>query len=107
MRVLLVENDLAVASTLQSFFAAQSLRIEAADTGKDALELLRHYQYDIVVLNLALPDMDGTRMISRIRASGIATPFSRSAAGAIATARLQRSPPAPMTSLTRPSSPAS
>ena len=37
MRVLLVENDLAVASTLQSFFAAQSLRIEAADAGEDAL----------------------------------------------------------------------
>jgi two-component system cell cycle response regulator CtrA len=74
MRVLLVENDLAVARTLQSFFAAQSMRIEAADTGEDALELLRHYQYDIVVLSLALPDMDGTRMISRIRGSGIATP---------------------------------
>ena len=74
MRVLLVENDLAVASTLQSFFAAQSLRIEAADAGEDALELLRHYEYDIVLLNLALPDMDGARMIGRIRNSGIATP---------------------------------
>jgi two-component system cell cycle response regulator CtrA len=74
MRVLLVENDLAVAGILRSFFAAQSLRIEAADTGEDALELLRHYEYDIVLLNLALPDMDGTRMIDRIRGSGIATP---------------------------------
>ena len=74
MRVLLVENDLAIARTLRSFAAAQSLRIEPVDTGEDALELLRHYQFDIVVLSLSLPDIDGTRMISRIRASGIATP---------------------------------
>ena len=40
--------------------------IEAAETGEDALELLRHYEYDIVLLNLALPDMDGARMIGRI-----------------------------------------
>ena len=39
-----------------------------------ALELLRHYEYDMVLLNLVLPDMDGARMIGRIRGSGIATP---------------------------------
>jgi len=74
MRVLLVENDPALARALQAPFAAQTLRIEAADTGHDALDLLRHYQYDIVVLNLSLPDIDGMRVIGRIRASGIATP---------------------------------
>src|SRR4051812_17639748 len=74
MRVLLVENDLATARALQTHFAAQSLRIEAADSGDDALDLLRHYQYDIIVLNLSLPDIDGVHMISRIRGSGIATP---------------------------------
>ena len=74
MRVLLVENDPALARALQASFAAQSLRIEAADSGDDALDLLRHYQYDIIVLNLSLPDIDGVHMISRIRASGIAAP---------------------------------
>jgi two-component system, cell cycle response regulator CtrA len=74
MRVLLIENDQAIASTLRSCFSAQSWRIEAADTGEDALELLRHYQFDMVVLKLSLPDMDGTRVISRMRSIGIATP---------------------------------
>jgi two-component system, cell cycle response regulator CtrA len=74
MRVLLVENDPAIARTLRASFAAQSMRIEAADTGEDALELLRHYQFEMVVLNLCLPDMDGARMIRRIRDCGITTP---------------------------------
>ncbi len=74
MRVLVVENDPALTRALQAQFAAQNLRIEAADGGAEALDLLRHYQYDIIVLNLSLPDIDGVHMIRRIRGSGITTP---------------------------------
>src|SRR3954447_12929634 len=74
MRVLLVENDITAAKNLLGFLAAQNLRTEVADTGEDALELLRHYQYDIIVLSLSLPDMGGARVISRMRRAGVTTP---------------------------------
>jgi two-component system, cell cycle response regulator CtrA len=75
MRVLLVENDHSIANNLKPLAAAQSFRFETTDTGENALELLRHYEFDMIVLTLSPPDMDGTRLISRIRNSGVATPI--------------------------------
>jgi two-component system, cell cycle response regulator CtrA len=74
MRVLLVESDSVAANNLASFLEAMSLRPEMADTGEDALEFLRHYEFDIVVLNLSLCDMDGSRLISRMRTARCSTP---------------------------------
>src|SRR4051812_22763643 len=74
MRVLMVENDAAVAKNLAAFFAGRKVRVESAETGEDALELLRHYEFDIVVLNLWLPDMDGSRVMTRIRAARLDVP---------------------------------
>lgn len=75
MRILLVENDVTKASELRGSFAAQHLKTEIVDSGDDALELLRHYEYDIVVLSLSLPNGDGSRMIRRIRTARLETPI--------------------------------
>ena len=69
MRVLLVENDVTAASDLGHCFTQAGLQFEAVDTGEEALELLRHYEFDVVVLNLHLPDMDGCTVIKRMRAA--------------------------------------
>src|SRR5690349_2312068 len=74
MRVLLVENDSAAAQKLVALFGPHGIRAEIADTGQEALDLLRHYEFDIVVLNLWLPDMDGSRVITRMRAAGLSVP---------------------------------
>ena len=74
MRVLMVENDLVAAKNLASFFTAQNIRVETAETGEDALDLLRHYEFDIVLLNLCLPDMDGSRVIARMRTARLDVP---------------------------------
>jgi two-component system cell cycle response regulator CtrA len=74
MRVLLVENDAAAAKNLVAFFAAHNIRLETADSGEDALDLLRHYEFDIVMLNLRLPDMDASRVITRMRTARLSVP---------------------------------
>jgi two-component system cell cycle response regulator CtrA len=74
MRVLLVESALAVARKLIGSLAVQGLRTEMVGTGEDALELLRLYEFDIVVLNLTLPDMDGSKMVRRMRTARLQTP---------------------------------
>ena len=48
--------------------------VDQADTGEEALELVRHYDYDIVVLDLMLPDMEGYEVVRRMRAARIDTP---------------------------------
>jgi len=48
--------------------------VDQADTGEEALELVRHYDYDIVVLDLMLPDIEGYEVVRRMRAARIETP---------------------------------
>ena len=74
MRVLLVENDGTAAAALNADLTSEGARVETVGTGEQALELLRYYDYDIVLLNLMLPDMDGTQVIRRMRTARIAVP---------------------------------
>ena len=48
--------------------------VDQADTGEEALELARHYDYDIIVLDLMLPDMEGYEVVRRLRASRLDVP---------------------------------
>src|SRR5665647_3665383 len=48
--------------------------VDQADTGEEALELARHYDYDIMVLDLMLPDMEGYEVVRRMRLARIETP---------------------------------
>ena len=74
MRVLMIEDDV-----MSNRHLAQALResgavIDQMDSGGEALELVRHYEYDIVLLDLMLTDMDGYEVVRRMRASRIDTP---------------------------------
>jgi two-component system cell cycle response regulator CtrA len=48
--------------------------VDQADTGEEALELVRHYDYDAVILDLMLPDVEGYDVVRRMRAARIETP---------------------------------
>jgi len=74
MRVLLVEDDLASARGMSLMLKAGGMVVDLADTGEEACELVRHYDYDIVVLDLMLPDMEGYEVVRRMRAARIETP---------------------------------
>ncbi len=74
MRVLLVEDDAISARALTAFLKADGAVTDVADTGEEALELVRHYDYDIVVLDLMLPDMEGYDVVRRMRAAKIDVP---------------------------------
>jgi two-component system, cell cycle response regulator CtrA len=74
MRVLLVEDDLAAARGVSLMLKSGGAVVDQADMGEEALELVRHYDYDIVVLDLMLPDMEGYEVVRRMRAARIDTP---------------------------------
>ena len=74
MRVLLVQNELATARNVMQALKANGGVVDHIDTGEEALELVRHYDYDIVLLDLMLPDMDGYEVVRRMRSNRIEAP---------------------------------
>jgi two-component system cell cycle response regulator CtrA len=74
MRVLLVEDELTSAKGIAMMLKSGGAVVDTADTGEEALELVRHYDYDIIILDLMLPDMDGYEVVRRLRASRIEMP---------------------------------
>jgi len=74
MRVLLVEDDDAVAASLEAPLAAAGFTIDRAENGETALQRVKSGSYDIILLDLGLPDMDGYDVCRVIRADS-ATPI--------------------------------
>ena len=71
MRVLLVEDNLSVARVIRMVLQEGCKAVvDAVDTGEEAVEMARHYDYDAVVLDLTLPDMDGIEVLRQMRAAG-------------------------------------
>jgi two-component system cell cycle response regulator CtrA len=75
MRVLLVEDDVTAARGITQLLKTSGAVVDAVDTGEEALGLVRHYDYDIVVLDLMLPDMEGYDVVRRMRAGRIEVPI--------------------------------
>lgn len=74
MRVLLVEDDALSARVVAMMLKANNAVVDQTDTGEEAIELARHYDYDIMILDLMLPDMEGYEVVRRLRASRRDTP---------------------------------
>ena len=74
MRILLVEDDPAAAPAISMMLKSRGAVIDEADTGEEALELVRRYDYDAVVLDLLLPDMEGYDVVRRMRAARVDVP---------------------------------
>ncbi len=74
MRVLLVEDDPATAQGIEMMLRAESYVCDVTDMGEDGLEIGKLYDYDIIILDLMLPDMDGYEVLRRLRAARVKTP---------------------------------
>ena len=75
MRVLLVEDDSATAQSIEMMLRSESYVCDTTDMGEDGLEIGKLYDYDIIVLDLMLPDIDCYEVLRRLRAARVQTPI--------------------------------
>ena len=75
MRILLVEDDEPTARSLELMLKAEGYVVDLADHGEDGLEIGQLYDYDIILLDLMLPDMDGYEVLRRLRSARVGTPI--------------------------------
>ncbi len=74
MRVLLVEDEAKVAGVVSRALQAERLAVDTAADGRDGLDLALSNPYDLVVVDLMLPGLDGTDLIRRLRRSNAEVP---------------------------------
>ncbi len=74
MLVLLVEDDLGLAELTLEYLAAEGIEADIAYNGVMGLELIRAHRYDVIILDVMLPRLDGLSLCARLRELGITTP---------------------------------
>jgi DNA-binding response OmpR family regulator len=67
MRLLVVDDDAALAEFLRRSFAEIHYVADVCFRGEQACERLGHYSYDLVIMAMNLPDIDGLKLLARIR----------------------------------------
>jgi two-component system cell cycle response regulator CtrA len=75
MRVLLIEDDSSTARNIELMLKSEGYICDTTDLGEDGLEIGKLYDYDIIILDLLLPDIDGYEVLRRLRAARVATPI--------------------------------
>lgn len=74
MRLLLIEDDAMLGRGVLAGLKKEGYSVDWMSAGQSALQCLEEEKYDLVILDLGLPDMDGTEVLKRMRSAGCVTP---------------------------------
>lgn len=74
MRVLLIEDDARTAKDIEQILKSQSFQVYTTDLGEEGLDLAKLYDYNIIVLDLGLPDISGFEVLRSLRTAKVKTP---------------------------------
>src|SRR5215472_16329874 len=75
MRALIASGDSYAATSIKLIRAKEKVLCDMTDHGEDGLQMARVYEYDIIVFDLRLPDLEGYRTLQRARAAGVSAPI--------------------------------
>jgi len=74
MRILLIEDDPSTADSITLMLRKADLNPYTTDSGEEGIELAKLYDFDLIILDLSLPDMDGYDVLRKLRVAKITTP---------------------------------
>lgn len=74
MKLLLVEDDAMLGSSMEKGLQLAGFTVDRVSQGEHALNALTHQTYDVILLDIGLPGIDGLEVLNRIRHQGVATP---------------------------------
>ena len=74
MRVLLIEDEPTTAKAIELMLTTEGFNVYATDLGEEGLDLGKLYDYDIILLDLNLPDMHGYDVLKKLRVAKVQTP---------------------------------
>ena len=89
MRVLLVEDDSAMAQSIELMLRSDGFSVYTTDLGEEALDLGKLYDYDIILLDLQLPDLSGFEVLRSLRQAKIETPVLVLSGNAVVEAKIK------------------
>ena len=75
MKLLLVEDSLQLNKALSTLLKRNNYIVDSAFDGEEALTLLKQYEYDVIILDIMLPKIDGLEVLKRARLNKIDTPI--------------------------------
>ena len=75
MRVLLVEDDPTTSKSIELMLTHANLNVYATDMGEEGIDLAKLYDYDLILLDINLPDMNGHEVLRQLRLSRIDMPI--------------------------------
>ena len=75
MRVLLIEDDPSTSKSIELMLTSDGFNVYCTDLGEEGLDLGKLYDYDIILLDLNLPDMHGYDVLKKLRLSKVNTPI--------------------------------
>ena len=74
MRVLLIEDDSATAQSIELMLKSENFNVYTTDLGEEGIDLGKIYDYDIILLDLNLPDVSGFDVLRKLRVSKVKSP---------------------------------
>lgn len=74
MRILLVEDDISTAKSIELVLASEGIVCDIAATGEEGVDFAKMYEYDIIILDMMLPDQDGFEVLRKFRRNNVKTP---------------------------------
>jgi two-component system, cell cycle response regulator CtrA len=74
MKVLLIDDEIAIYRGVQLALRGEDIYVDAADIGEEGVDFARHFDYDVIILDLDLPDISGFEVLRRLRQARIDTP---------------------------------
>src|SRR5215208_794612 len=89
MRVLLIEDDTSTAQSIELMLKSEGFNVYTTDLGEEGIDLGKLYDYDIIVLDLQLPDMSGFEVLKSLRLAKVQTPVLILSGNAIVEAKVK------------------